>query len=161
MNKFFLISVLLLEVTICWGSQIYVKKGYYETSFSGIYPDENGVFTIELNELERLEVHFCQFTTLVSFTGGMVVGDRSRPLPTGSTLDRNGIFYWIPGPGFIGRYKFIFESPKTGEKCFLMVTVKPKAGEFCQLSYICAKFSDKTGTKTEPFGYFDNSGQEE
>jgi hypothetical protein len=156
MNKFFLILILLLEVTICWGGPIYVKKGYSETSSRGIYPDENGIFTIELKELERLEVHLCKFTTtLASFTGGMVVGNRSKSLPTGSTLDRSGIFYWIPGPGFIGRYKFLFESPKTGEEFFLMVTIKPKAGVFSRLSNNCAKLSARSGTKSEPFGYFD------
>jgi hypothetical protein len=30
-------------------------------------------------------------------------------LPIGSTLDtQRGIFYWQPGPGFIGSYNFLF-----------------------------------------------------
>lgn len=39
----------------------------------------------------------------------MVVGDKLRPLPVGSTLDaRTGVFSWLPGPGFIGAYDLVF-----------------------------------------------------
>ena len=41
--------------------------------------------------------------------GYLVVGEQLRELPIGSTLDKeNGIFYWQPGPGFIGEYRFVF-----------------------------------------------------
>lgn len=43
------------------------------------------------------------------FAGYMVVGDKLKELPIGSTFDQNrGIFYWQPGPGFIGEYRFQF-----------------------------------------------------
>ncbi len=34
------------------------------------------------------------------------------PLPIGSTLDnKRGMFYWSPGPGFVGTYDFVFFNP--------------------------------------------------
>jgi len=43
------------------------------------------------------------------YYGYQVVGSQLRPLPIGSTLDREkGIFYWQPGPGFIGEYRLVF-----------------------------------------------------
>jgi hypothetical protein len=39
----------------------------------------------------------------------MIVGNRLRTLPYGTYLDSDkGIFYWQPGPGFVGDYDFIF-----------------------------------------------------
>jgi len=43
------------------------------------------------------------------YHGYMVVGNELKPLPIGSTLDTDrGIFYWQPGPGFLGAYDFVF-----------------------------------------------------
>jgi hypothetical protein len=37
------------------------------------------------------------------------VGDQLKSLPVGSTLDsETGIFYWQPGPGFVGEYQLQF-----------------------------------------------------
>ncbi|HLP48297.1 MAG TPA: hypothetical protein VK469_20305, partial [Candidatus Kapabacteria bacterium] len=61
------------------------------------YPDNDGVIDIEIKELERLEIHFAARTSNIS------------TLPTGSSLDKErGIFYWQPGPGFLGQYGFDF-----------------------------------------------------
>jgi hypothetical protein len=39
----------------------------------------------------------------------MMVNNRLETLPVGSTFDsRKGIFYWQPGPGFVGQYHFVF-----------------------------------------------------
>jgi hypothetical protein len=44
-----------------------------------------------------------------SYAGYLVVGDELRQLPIGSFLDREqGIFFWQPGPAFIGEYQFVF-----------------------------------------------------
>jgi hypothetical protein len=44
-----------------------------------------------------------------SFVGYLEVNNRLEPLPVGSILDmKRGIFYWQPGPGFIGEYRFVF-----------------------------------------------------
>ena len=43
------------------------------------------------------------------YSGYLVVGQQLWPLPIGSTLDtEKGVFYWIPGPGFIGEYRLVF-----------------------------------------------------
>ncbi len=48
-------------------------------------------------------------TNIQKYFGYLVVGDRLRPLPIGSSLDcEKGIFYWQLGPGFLGEYHFVF-----------------------------------------------------
>jgi hypothetical protein len=57
---------------------------------------------IEIEELERVVIK------LEGEGGTKFIGwgsDETRPLPIGSTLDQdNGIFYWSPGPGFLGQH---------------------------------------------------------
>jgi hypothetical protein len=79
---------------------VYFKKGYNENvGPQKVYPDKNGIINVEIRELEQVEVHFFQSTLNIS------------PLPIGSTLDtQRGIFYWGPGPGFLGEYKLLFIS---------------------------------------------------
>jgi hypothetical protein len=93
------------------------------------YPDENGIIKIETRELERIEIYLNDYQAegnamanedssnnskfkiqnLKFHSGYQVVGNQFRPLPIGSTLDaERGIFYWQPGPGFIGQYEFLF-----------------------------------------------------
>jgi hypothetical protein len=95
-------------------SPVRVIKGYNTTIHpETIYPDESENITIELKELERVEIHLAEGTRglapLLQWTGFQEVNSQLRQLPIGSTLDRkNGIFYWQPGPGFIGEYQLIF-----------------------------------------------------
>jgi len=92
-------------------SPIRVIKGYHTTSHSQtIYADENDNITIEIKELERVEIHLLSgLAPLLQWTGYQEVNSQLRQLPIGSTLDRErGIFYWQPGPGFIGEYRLIF-----------------------------------------------------
>jgi hypothetical protein len=43
------------------------------------------------------------------YTGYLMVGHQLYPLPIGSSFDRErGIFYWQPGVGFLGEFKFVF-----------------------------------------------------
>jgi len=64
------------------------------------------------------------------YYGYLVVGDELKPLPIGSTLDsERGIFYWQPGPGFLGAYDFVFikEDPSGfSTKMRLRVIIYPK-----------------------------------
>jgi hypothetical protein len=70
-----------------------------------IYPDDDGVITVEIKELGRLELRLEMNITAAY----QVVEQRYGPLPWGSFLDREtGIFYWQPGPGYVGRYRLIF-----------------------------------------------------
>ena len=60
------------------------------------------------------------------YSGFQVVGSQLRPLPIGSFLDtKRGIFYWHPGPGFIGNYELVFiVRGKTGNFSKWNITVK-------------------------------------
>ncbi len=80
-------------------------------------PGDKGIITITLDQMERLELHLTPGTQdLTLKMGFQVVGDEFRPLPTGSTFDRErGIFYWQPGPGFTGDYELVFFLAKDGK----------------------------------------------
>lgn len=62
----------------------------------------------EIKELERLELKLNEF--LGEMDGGfLLVGEEVRELPVGTTLDKEkGMFYWLPGVGFVGEYEFLF-----------------------------------------------------
>jgi hypothetical protein len=68
------------------------------------YHNDKGFITVKIRELERVEIHF--------FDSTLNVEPRTlnlSPLPIGSTLDsQKGVFYWLPGPGFVGDYVFDF-----------------------------------------------------
>ncbi|MCP4154306.1 MAG: hypothetical protein GY757_41665, partial [bacterium] len=105
-----------------------VIKGYGENvNPVNTYPGKNGLISIQIKELERLEVHLLSLSP--GDTGFMVVGKQLKPLPTGSTLDTSkGIFYWQPGPGFMGAYRLVFLTRNhNGEpvKRVIEITVRP------------------------------------
>jgi len=106
---------------------IYLEKGYNQNVRpQRIYPDENGIINIRVKELDRMEIYLFEGTRglaplpdapLANFQrpstndcwGFQLVGDQVRPLPIGSFLDiERGIFYWQPGPGFLGVYNLVF-----------------------------------------------------
>ncbi|MCP5101762.1 MAG: BACON domain-containing protein [bacterium] len=90
-------------------------------------PGHGGIVTVEIKELERIRIHFGPGKQL---SGWMVVGDKLRNLPIGSTLDRDkGIFYWQAGPGFRGEYRLVFmETDAYGNvtKRAVLVRIDPK-----------------------------------
>ncbi|HDP93851.1 MAG TPA: hypothetical protein ENN40_00640 [Candidatus Aminicenantes bacterium] len=62
-----------------------------------------------------------------SFTGFMQVGDQLRSLPIGSTMDaENSIFYWHPGPGFLGDYDLVFVDLDRGLRKRVRITILAK-----------------------------------
>jgi len=87
-----------------------VKKGCDPEKIPELlYPDEEGVITIEMKEDERVEILLRNDRGGAFTSGYVVVGDRLRRMPIGSTLDRtNGILYWQPGPAFFGEHRFVF-----------------------------------------------------
>ncbi|MGE5342666.1 MAG: hypothetical protein ACM3SY_14420 [Candidatus Omnitrophota bacterium] len=95
-----------------------------------MYPDENGILTIALSELERVVIDLSSPGASSPVKGYARVGDQLNPLPVGSTLDEEqGIFYWQPGVGFIGEYRFVFfmdESNKKEIKREIKIIIRPK-----------------------------------
>jgi uncharacterized repeat protein (TIGR01451 family) len=83
-----------------------------------VAPDANGGYTVTMEEVGHIELH------LGVATGNMLVQGESHPLPTGSTL-KGGVFYWQPGPGFLGEYTLQFERPD-GTKIPVRVNIVPK-----------------------------------
>jgi hypothetical protein len=59
--------------------------------------------------------------------GRMLVDGEEHALPTGSTL-KGGVFYWQPGPGFLGEFTMQFQRPD-GTKIPVRVTIVPKRYE--------------------------------
>ncbi len=95
---------------------VLLKKGYNEEiNPREIYDDEEGFIQIQCRELERIEI-ILKDAPSAYFSGYMIVGEEPRPLPIGSILDaERGVFYWQPGPGFIGKYHLVFiEKEETG-----------------------------------------------
>jgi hypothetical protein len=95
-------------IPINYSTPVRIKKGYNKNIEPQIvYPDEDGTLYIEIEELERLEIHLSDQEGSTS---------NISSLPIGSTFDaERGIFSWQPGPGFIGRYRFVFVKKGPGE----------------------------------------------
>jgi hypothetical protein len=101
-----------------YNKSIRIKYGYDENKApESVFPDDNGVISIKIRELERVEIHFEGTGGLAplsnapasDYTGHQLVGNQLKRLPIGSFLDtRQGLFYWGPGPGFVGVYKLVF-----------------------------------------------------
>jgi hypothetical protein len=105
------------QLPIDYSNPVTVKKGCDRNiEPQKIYPDDNGIITVETRELERVVIHLDGHSTdsmrPVPPTDSYIylnTGGRLRPLPIGSTFNaERDIFYWQPGPGFIGQYNFVF-----------------------------------------------------
>jgi hypothetical protein len=82
-------------------------------------PTDNGEYSIEIEELERIELQ------LGATAGYLLVNGERRDLPVGSSL-KGGAFQWQVGPGFLGGYKFEFERAD-GATVRANVRIQPKA----------------------------------
>jgi Leucine-rich repeat (LRR) protein len=101
----------LKDLPIDYSTAVRIRKGFVkDIEPVEIYPDMEGLTNVEIKEMERIELDFSTSTSDFSqISGYMKVGDKLCPLPVGSTLaagERK--FYWQPGPGFIGEYRFVF-----------------------------------------------------
>jgi len=96
------------------------------------YPDNKGFVTVEITELERLEIRLFPGGTAglgPLYSGYQVISSQLRPLPIGSTMDmERGIFYWQPGPGFVGGYDFVFIRSQEGKEVIkkIKINIIPK-----------------------------------
>jgi hypothetical protein len=113
---------------------VYVRKGYdMNTPVEILYPNHEGVISIQLRENQRVEIGIRSSLLWDAVVFGyMIAGDSDRLqlLPIGSTLDMTrGIFYWQPCAGFFGQYRFVFvEKGQNGEleKKIINVVIEPK-----------------------------------
>jgi hypothetical protein len=114
---------------------IKVKQGFKANiQPQEILPDGDGMNRMVIKELERIVVYLSdQPANNYSYSGYMKAGHRLMALPVGSTLDvERGIFYWQPGPGFLGRYQLVFvetEPNGTMMKKNIIVEIIPKKEE--------------------------------
>jgi hypothetical protein len=112
----------LLSLTAEANEPVGVIKGYgQDRDPQKIYPDEHRVLHLELQQLERVALYLTAGREMSdSFSpGGQLPGRQwmgflvrdgeLSPLPIGSFLDmQGGIFYWQPGPAFLGNYRLVF-----------------------------------------------------
>jgi hypothetical protein len=113
-------------IPIDYSSPVRIKKDVKENiKYKTIYPNPKGIATIRINELQRVEIHVAG-PGRRDGKGFQLVGEQLRPLPVGSTFDaERGVFYWLPGPGFIGTYRLVFiEERSNGEMRKTFVNVK-------------------------------------
>lgn len=99
-----------------WNGAVTVTKGYRKDAVpQTVYPEDNGITNIVIHELERVVIDF-----------GVVV-QPLKSLPIGSTLDREkGVFYWNPGPGFIGNYELVFTDSVENRAKQVNINILPK-----------------------------------
>jgi hypothetical protein len=100
-------------------SPVFLKRGYdHDSQPQILYPDKQGIFDIVIKENERIEIRLkTQGSGLTRYFGYLSIGQELRRLPIGSFLDRsNGIFYWHPGPGYLGTYRLIFIEKDPSDK---------------------------------------------
>jgi hypothetical protein len=101
---------------------VWVRKGYdLKAEPVPVYPDEDGRLVIEIDVMERLEIHF--FPPAPNFNLENPYSQLKRHpedkikkmtfhlshLPVGSALDHdNGIFYWQVGMAYMGEFPLSF-----------------------------------------------------
>jgi len=71
-----------------------------------------------MEEVGHIQLH------LGAASGNMLLQGDPQALPAGSTL-KGGVFYWQPGPGFLGEYTMQFERPD-GVRILVRVKIVPK-----------------------------------
>jgi len=102
-------------------------KGFDQNSEPEMfYPDGDGNINVAIEELDRVVI-FLNDDQQGPYHGYMSVGGISKPLPPGSTLDtKQGIFYWCPGPGFIGNYELVFTNGYNNGIKRVLIKILPK-----------------------------------
>jgi FtsP/CotA-like multicopper oxidase with cupredoxin domain len=93
-----------------------------------VLPGPEGQIRISFEETDRLEFVVGRSATVDgTFSAFQIVGSKLLALPIGSSFDpRSGTFRWLPGPGFLGDFRFVFLDAASGRKTNLTVTVVPK-----------------------------------
>lgn len=102
---------------------ISIKKGYESAKTpQPLKAATDGSYCIELKETERLEIHLTP-----GFSAHRIISGSLRDLPVGSSCDyKNGIFCWLPGPGFLGEFRLQFNIPGAARPCLAIIIIKPR-----------------------------------
>ena len=107
--------------------QIRLMSEGREKMLEAVRKREDGAYEVEIEELERIEIHFS------GEGGNTLVGwgaNPNRPLPIGSTLDeKEGVFYWLPCAGFLGDHVLhiaVTDGICRSQPVRVVVTIKPK-----------------------------------
>jgi phosphodiesterase/alkaline phosphatase D-like protein len=108
---------------------VFIKKGFSSDGNAGVMlPDEQGIGTVTINELDPVELQLGENIAAVS--GYLVTGGHLRDLPVGSTLDHeSGRFSWLPGPGHYGKYFMVFVIKDTEDQYTripVRINIEPK-----------------------------------
>ncbi|MCP4218078.1 MAG: FAD-dependent oxidoreductase [bacterium] len=125
------------------GDGVSLERGYRGGCEEMIKTDINGSFTIRIKEGRRIKIRLKKQSGEIShhtlrhmgknpsrFSAGLLYEGKLKMLPVGSYLDeREGIFYWQPGAGFIGEYVLIFFETNTSGKIWkreATIFIEPK-----------------------------------
>ncbi|MCP4215700.1 MAG: DUF1565 domain-containing protein [bacterium] len=127
----------ILTIILSFGLLYSVAEGKEKTTSHFLQSKEASriVYNLDMENVSGYEIHKHPAKTL-------------KALPIGSYLDKQeGIFYWQPAPGFLGRYSFLFTSPT--EKKLLTIHIVPAFGNGITR---CEKNLEASADK--PFGEF-------
>jgi Domain of unknown function DUF11 len=89
-----------------------------DRSTEPVVKNADGGYSVRMEEVGLIELH------LGAAGGNMLIEGEPQALPTGSTL-KGGVFYWQPGPGFVGEYTMQFTRPD-GTTIPVRVKIVPK-----------------------------------
>jgi hypothetical protein len=85
------------------------RRGFDLTAALEPYAAVDGRVTVQIEELDRIELRLSPTGGDHQYTGYLRTIDGVAPLPVGSALDRaSGAFTWMPGVGFVGTYNLVF-----------------------------------------------------
>jgi hypothetical protein len=124
-----------LEMMVDASTPVLFRRGFdLDNDYEQLFAGQNGSIDIAVNPLERLEIQLwpdedSRRNGTTRYEGYSMIANRIGPLPTGSTLDKdNGVFYWMPGPGFLGTFELIFlEKSSTDAVAIkrIIITINP------------------------------------
>jgi hypothetical protein len=107
------------QESIATPAAVTLRQGLDPQSEPEILPAEaDGAYSITMEELGRIELG------IGATKGYQIVNGEAHQLPIGSTL-KDGVFYWLAGPGFLGQHELRFDMPN-GSIASVHVAILPK-----------------------------------
>ena len=112
-----------------------------QASRLAIYLDRAQTFENGAEQIARAEINLAEkmkeagagtgssspsrFSSRSRYQAYAEVGDELRPLPIGASFDANdGIFYWQPGPGFLGEHRFAILDTEASTRRAILITIE-------------------------------------